>query len=362
MNVKATLAIVLGLFLCVQGIKHASGEEVKGIEIKYSKVPLILKVPGKVEAEGSVEIVARVPGKVMRVFVEEGEPVEKGRDLIWIDDSELSAKKAALGAEKEAQKRELDALIAELNYWEANFKRIKALYDEKAATKEELDRTEARLKGLQAKKEAVTNSIESIRHREEELNSLLPYFRIKATESGFVTQKIVREGSHVNPGTPLMLLELPSQGYYFVADVGEEFLPKIKKGMPAVLSFPGSNFFKFTEISTVIPKVDQTSRSFRVKVRLEDKVSSGEFGRLLIPIGEREGVLIPKAAVQKRGGLEGVMVVGSKGPEFRVIRTGEEWVLREKVLFPVDKVIPLEGERLVEVQAGLSLRERILVP
>jgi len=360
-GIKLILMMALGLLFCLEGPQSILGAELKTVEIKESRVPIMLKVPGKVEAEGSVEMVARVPGRVMRVFVEEGQRVEKGKDLIWIDDSELSAKGAGLKAQKEAQKKELEALEAELYYWEANLKRIKALYDEKAATKEELDRTEAKVKGLKAKREAVLNSIESLVHKEEELNSLLPYFRLKANEPGLVTQKLVKEGSHVNPGTPLMRLELPYQGYYFVADVGEEFLPKIKKGTPAVVILPRSNFFKPLEITTLVPKVDQQSRSFKVKVKLEGKVNSGEFGRLLIPIGERNAILIPKASVQQRGGLEGVMVAGEKGPEFRVIRTGEEWVLRENMLLPVDKGLLVEGDILVEVQSGLSLKEKILV-
>jgi HlyD family secretion protein len=68
-------------------------------------------------------------------------------------------------------------------------------------------------------------------------------------------------------------------------------------------------------VEEVVPSVDPATRTILVKVGLpeQEDVFPGMFGRLLLPVREREVVLIPKKALRKIGQLE-VVTVSTERP------------------------------------------------
>ena len=97
------------------------------------------------------------------------------------------------------------------------------------------------------------------------------------------------------------------------------------------------------EVAEIEPLADPVTRSFLVKVRLPEVpgLYPGMFGRLLVPLGQEEAVLVPERAIRRVGQLETVMV-----------RDGEQWL----------PVYVRTGEMLdgrVEVLSGLSGGETV---
>jgi multidrug efflux pump subunit AcrA (membrane-fusion protein) len=99
------------------------------------------------------------------------------------------------------------------------------------------------------------------------------------------------------------------------------------------------------QISEIVPAVDPMSRTFLIKIDIKgESLRTGLYGRVLVPEGKRETILVPKESVIEKGQLVGVYAVDDKGIiTYRLIKTGKTY--NEKV----------------EVLSGLSDGDRIVV-
>jgi RND family efflux transporter MFP subunit len=170
------------------------------------------------------------------------------------------------------------------------------------------------------------------------------YTRIIAPISGVVTAKAVDPGSTVFPGMPLLTVE--EEGRYRL----ELAVPESLRGMVALgASVPvflnGGNGSSTGTVVEIVPKVDPVSRTVTVKLDIPATGrQSGQFGRALLPVGEKQGLLVPKTAVLERGQLTFVWVVDDGNiARMRLVKPGSAMAER------------------IEILAGLSAGERIVV-
>jgi hypothetical protein len=77
--------------------------------------------------------------------------------------------------------------------------------------------------------------------------------------------------------------------------------------------------------SEVTPVADPGSRTFLVKFDLPEMAGLrvGQFGRVLIPVGEGAALRIPTTAVVHRGQMELVFVMADGKAQLRLVRTGK---------------------------------------
>jgi len=77
-------------------------------------------------------------------------------------------------------------------------------------------------------------------------------------------------------------------------------------------------------IDRIVPFVDPRTRTFLVKAHLPEIVGAfpGMYGKLMIPHGEVDVVVIPPGAVRRVGQLELVTVQTPQGWQRRSIKTG----------------------------------------
>lgn len=355
--IRISLFLFLGvIFSFAPAFAQSKGET---FDVKSIRVPDCIIAPGRVEAEGEIDILSRVPGKVTKIYVEEGERFKPGQVLLSFDQGEIQAQQRAIKAEKASLEQEIRSLRSEIEYAKIWKERIESLLRQNAATKDEFDRAESRLKGLLSKEDALQEKIKALTSKEEEINAVLPYLEIKAADEGLVIKKMIKEGSHVNPGTPVLKILLPNKGLNFVAELGEQYLTKVKPQMDAYLILPKSDQLKKLKVTTVVEKIDEQTRTFRVKAKLDGTHTLGEFGRILISTGEKSVIVIPEKAIVKRGGLEGV-IVKSERDTFRVVRTGRRWVPTDKGLLPYEFLEKDIENALVEILSGLKDGEKVL--
>ena len=99
-------------------------------------------------------------------------------------------------------------------------------------------------------------------------------------------------------------------------------------------------------ISEIVPEAQAESRSFQVKVTgpCPPNVYSGMFGRIFIPLGEEEVLVVPPQAVRRVGQLDEVDVVENGTTRRHVVQLG--------------RTLP-EGR---EVLSGLQAGERVVLP
>ncbi len=161
--------------------------------------------------------------------------------------------------------------------------------------------------------------------RRSAARTALAYSRVTAPYAARVVRREVEEGSTVQPGTPLLVLDRLG-GWRVRGELPESKAGQVAVGDPVQVEIPALNKTYPARISEVQAAADPRSRTFQVKAELPEKaeVNAGLFARMLFPGGERPTILVPAAAVVERGQLTGVYLVRDNILHYRLVKTGRE--------------------------------------
>lgn len=236
-NIAIVALIVCGIGWVASLFVHVGGEFTDNAQVE----------------QDIVTVTARVQGFIKRVYVAEYSHVSKGDTLLTIEDSEmrlhLAQAEAALAnarAGKQATEKGVQgtqnqmevtsAGIAEvevlLKNAEADYRRYKALYEQDAVTRQQLDAIETQYESLKAKVETmrrqrtgagiqrdetnirVSQSAAGIEVAEAAVNLArlnLSYCTVLAPCSGYTARKLVQEGELAQPGMRLFSIVSDAQ-------------------------------------------------------------------------------------------------------------------------------------------------------
>jgi RND family efflux transporter MFP subunit len=160
-----------------------------------------------------------------------------------------------------------------------------------------------------------------------------------------VIDKKVDVGDMVSLGQPLATLFDPKR-MQLVATVRESLAHRLQVGQEIAVRVDGLNKQCGGTVSEIVPEAQAASRSFQVKVTgpCPAGVYTGMFGRLLIPLGDEQVLVVPRRAVRLVGQLELVDVAENGRTTRRAVRTGRSF-----------------GDD-VEVLSGLREGEQVTVP
>ena len=139
----------------------------------------------------------------------------------------------------------------------------------------------------------------------------LGYTLIHAPFAGVVTEKKADPGTLASPGMPLFTIE-DTRNYRLEVTVDENDIRIVRAGQSASVSLDALGNAELSgKVVQIVPAADPASRSFLVKIGLpaDAHIHSGLFGRARFPKGERQTLLIPRAAIVEHGQLQGVYVV-----------------------------------------------------
>ncbi len=305
----------------------AGGPVVTGVEtvtVAASPREKFAEAVGTVRAVTIAAVAPQVMGRVTSVPVSEGSTVARGALLATIDDEAIRAQFAAAeGArlEADAARDEAERAIAQAEAGKAlaekTLERFRRLYDEKVVTRQELDEVEAKRtvavkdyeRAVERRAQMAARVVQA-KAGENAARTALSYTRVTAPFSGIVTEKKLDAGSMAVPGAPIVILEDPRR-YRIEASVPESLLPLLKVGVrvEAVLdSAPGTAIP--ATVSEVSPLVDPATRTFTAKADIRAPgLRTGLFGRIRIRAGTGTVLAVPRRAISRAGGYEGLFVV-----------------------------------------------------
>jgi Cu(I)/Ag(I) efflux system membrane fusion protein len=175
---------------------------------------------------------------------------------------------------------------------------------------------------------------------------------LTASIAGYVVEKHVTLGSYVTP--ELVLYQIVDLDRVFViADVPSGDLSSITRGQKAKFFPSGRPGLSLdTEVDQVAPIVRETTRTFEVRLRIDNRelgLLPGEFGALELMVPQRDAVWVPKDAIVDTGLDRYAFVeVGRGRYEPRTLELGEATAGRVEVRRGVK-----EGERVVSGAAFL---------
>lgn len=333
--------LLTSYFLLVSGCKdkvkpgtaEVKRQVVTGItmtEVQPTQVDEYYETSGTVKAKTISVIASRVMGTITSVKVKEGDRVHAGQILMTIDDRDIAQRVKA--AEKAVEAAKQNKSLSDITY-----QRYKRLHDEKAISQQEIDQ-------IETQKKVADIEYEKARAMLAEAQVHYGFTRITAPISGVVTEKKIELGSMAVPGIPILTVEDNSH-FRIEANVDERLSGKLKIGMPVDVIIDSVGQKTKGRISEIIPAVDPMSRTFLIKVDLKmPSLKTGIYGKVLIPEGKKEAILVPQKAIVEKGQLVGVYVVDKQGViTYRLIKAGKKY-----------------GEQ-IEVLSGLSGGEKIII-
>lgn len=265
----------------------------------------ILSAQGYLKSEKQAAIGAKVAGRVLRVYVKEGQPVAENALLAELEHADLDETLAAMKASLEAQESSLEAMRvtvdkakAELDEIEStaaqderDFARAEQVYRARASSVTDFETARAKHVASRSRRisMAAAVSIAQSRLREAEAKSResqaryreaaqqREYMLVRAPFQGVVISKEAEDGESIMPGglggasgrgsivtlADLLNLEVDT-------DVKEDYISRVKKGQRvsiAVAAVPNTRFRG--EVRTIIPMGDRAKGTVKVKVRLD---------------------------------------------------------------------------------------------
>ncbi len=337
-----TMLVLAAMLLMFTGCgKKAETADMQSKDVKattgqarLADIPRTVTATGGLQAGTTVMVSTRMMGWVRQVHVIEGQTVTKGDPLVSIDDSDLRAKKA----QAEAGIAEAKAVLKNA---EKMAERFEKLYAEKSVSKQQLD-------DVLTGRDRAAAGVKMAKAGLAEVKVHLSYLDITAPIDGVVTRKVIEEGNMANPGMPLITMESAGD-MKVVAYLGEKDVSMVAVGTSVkveITSLDGASFQ--VPLTKVVPTANPGSRTYDIEAQLnttDSRLKSGMFARVTVPIGTRQAVLIPAAAIQYRGQLTGVWIANAD----RIVHL--RWV---RLGHPQN-----EGE--IEVLAGLTGDETVVL-
>jgi RND family efflux transporter MFP subunit len=284
---------------------------------------------GNIKSRQAVMISTKMMGRVVRIFVEDGQAVKRGQPLVEVDAAEAQSAYAQ-------SKAGLDAADVAVRNAERDEQRFKALYEQKAVTKHQLEQVEMGLAAAKAQQAQAKANLQMS-------GTLLTYGKILAPDDGIVTKKWMDAGNLAYPGAPILTVENPKQLELLVS-VPEEKARRLAVGQQAQVAVGSPGKAVDVSVTAVVAAADPMSRTSLVKLAVPDDagLAPGQFARVHFAALSEKSLAVPVQAVVTQGQMDGVYVAEGGVARLRWIQVGqrtEQWAQVLSGLNPGDEVV-----------------------
>lgn len=276
----AGLGVTAGLVSCSTEPPEAESqenEETPTVEvIKADTIQRIQQVTygGNLEAWKQINVGSNTPGRVDRLYVDEGDLVNAGDPLVQMEDRDLAQ--------------------ARLNYEQAQreYERLLPLYKEGSVPRQQLDQAETELETAEINLQIM------------EENTLL-----QSNVDGVVTQQWFEEGELYSAtpgqagGAPAIVQVMQQNPLKLQVRVNESYLRFLEEGDEATIQVEAlpDEIFE-SDIYKIYPTIDPATRTFLTEIRIPNddlRLRPGMFARARLDLQSIEAIFVPREALMR---------------------------------------------------------------
>jgi len=319
MRVLAVLA-----FLTFSGPALAESIIVEPVTVSQWK-----SVFGRVEARDVAVARARIGGTLVELTVTEGDAVTAGQQIGLIHDDKIAF--------------QIDAVDGNLAALSAQFKRASSEYDRGQSLFERGTITRQALDQLTTELKVTSDQITAAEAERKVLEQTLREGAILAPADGVVISVPVTRDSVVMPGEAVA--NIASNGFYLRISLPERHANNLKIGTTIPIITNGEE--RTGTLSKIYPDIVDGRVTADVDVAGLDTAFVGARELVQVPLGTREILLVPAAAVEKRSGIDFVTVATDAGSSDRSVVLGAHF----------DR----DGTDMVEVLTGLEAGDEVII-
>ena len=298
----ALATLVGGLTSCGLDIPKEVQTSFETMIVKKTDIEVPVKFSAKLKGQADVTITPQVSGQLVKIAVSEGQQVKKGQTLFVID-----SRNAQL--ELEAAQANLQAATAQENSAKLEYESNKNLFEKNIVSRYMLDNSENSYKQAQA-------SVAQARAQVNRAKVNLGFCTISAPVAGLIGEIPVRTGDQVSPGSRLTIVSgnTNMDAEFSVTEAlieesvssGATQADKAKylAELPPVtfLMKNGTEYPHKGRVTSLTGVVDAATGSLGVKATFpnpDGHLFSGVQGTVVLPMSEKDVILVPQVAVVK---------------------------------------------------------------
>lgn len=366
--------------------EQAAQTQVATVELETVQTATVLETSefiGSLTSPRSAIVSPEIQGRVSRILVDEGSPVEAGDPLIQLSpdqqSAELASLQAAVNAAQSARanaqaqlqsvQSERGAAAAEVELQNEQYRRRQFLVEQGALAREELDLIErdrqtaaAELRSIDGRIQAARASLNQAEADVKEAQADVEVAReqlqdttLTAPFAGEVGDINIKLGEYVGPGDSLTSVTQNDPLELEIA-VPVERRSVLRTGLLIELSDTQGNSLGTGRITFVSPQVDSNSQTILVQARFanaDGQLRDKQDVRAKIIWDERPGILVPTVAVTRLGGQAFVYVAQERSPEGE----GQPQLVAQQVPVELGEI----QDNRYPVLEGLEAGDRIIV-
>ena len=278
-----------------------------------------IEVQANIKTRQNVLMYPEFTGRLIKLYVSEGQSVKKGALLAVIDDAGIQD--------------QLEQMKLQLELAKTTFERTQRLWEQQIGS--EMMFLEAQTRYKAAQKQV------------DQMRQQLAKTKIYAPFNGIIDEIPARLGSNLVPGMTPILRIVNLKSMYAEADVPETYLTNIIKGSKATVTIPVVNQIQTTAIQQTGNFITPSNRTFRVEAALEnpDNIIKPNLNARLsvVDYTNPEAIMVPLRVIRENAsGSTYVFVLTQPEPD--------NGYTTEKRIVELGK----SKQELIEVLTGLS--------
>ena len=359
-------ALLLG---CGKGAPQKPPEE---RTVKVRTAPLqehvfreTFRAQGMVEAARKGTISSFVPGRIDRIFFEEGAVAEAGESLFQVDLENLTIRVELAQKDLEVAKathlstqQGVKLAQVKLQKAEQDYNRSRKLYQVNVVTTDAYEQAETGFASAKVTLEGAIAIDAAAAAKEQQAETALKLARKTLDDShpsvpfrALILEKLKEESEFVGAGTPILVVEDPASREVSCR-ISALHWERLKPGTAIDVCFGGEKVCR-SVIYFRAEAVDPVSRTFEIKAKLpaETSLKSGTLCDLEIILDERTGWGVPSDAVLLgRGGRTSLFLDEGGAAKETEVRCGLTSGGFTEILSPealMDKSVVVKGQAFV---------------
>jgi membrane fusion protein (multidrug efflux system) len=245
---------------------------------------------GTVQSEEVLRITSETGGRIIKLFIAEGQSVSRGQLIGKLDSETMS--------------RQLEELETSLSLASTVYERQQKLWDQKIGS-------EIQLIEAKSNKERLEKSISTLKSQLAKANIFSP-------GNGIVEQLNVKEGEFLSPGMPMATV-INIKKVKVVANIPESYIGMVSKGDKVTIKFPTLGTEIATRVNLIGKTISEGNRTFTVEAPInqvkEDWYKPNLLARMRINDFTTKNAIVLQAEQlqQESNGRHFVFVKGGNG-------------------------------------------------
>lgn len=296
-----------------------------------------ISIQGSVDTDENILVFPEYQGVLTKLYVNQGQQVQKGQLLAKIDDGGLS--------------NQLAQLQAQYDLAQTTYERQERLWKQNIGS-------EIQYLQAQTNRNAADNAV-------KQLQAQLGRTVVNAPFAGVVDDIIIEQGQVVSPGAQAILRLVNLDHMHVKASIPENYLTSISKGSIVEVTFPAIGKTIQGTIQTVGNFINPRNRTFEIEVAVPNgskDIKPNLMANLhIVNYSNPNAIIVPTNAIQENSmGEKFVFVLEPlENNQYKALKTKVELGPKNNGMVEIDK--GLQKDALIALEGALTLKDNEVV-